>query len=114
MLLLFMCNSSYGQFARWDWAHYATGGTGGVVSISSLPAGNTVCTDATHNVYVLGNYGFGMQFDTLQLNDTASSQNLFLAKYDASGTLLWVKNSIPYPVSYGNAMNIDNTGNIYI
>ncbi|MDR3680978.1 MAG: T9SS type A sorting domain-containing protein [Flavipsychrobacter sp.] len=107
-LLLFASTTTHAQFAQWDWVKYGQGSRAGA---PGAPTGTAVCTDAAHNVYVLGIYIDSLQLDTMQFTST---ENLFLAKYDAAGNLLWVKNPTGNGTSYGSAINVDEAGDIYI
>ncbi len=108
-ITLFTCCTAHAQFEKWDWINY---GYDTSLNIYNLPTGISVCTDAVKNVYVLGVYNHLLRFDTTQFTN-ANDENLFLAKYDASGKLLWITKAIGH-YCHGSAMSVDEAGNIYI
>jgi hypothetical protein len=115
VLALFMFSQAHAQFAQWDWISYGIG-YNNLSGHDNLPAGNSVCVDAAHNVYVLGAYYGSLQLDTFNFT---GGQNVFLAKYNAVGQLQWARGAIStqmyaYNSNYGNVVNVDNAGNIYI
>lgn len=83
------------------------GGTGQDAAIS-------VCTDATGDVYVTGEfYSPTMAFGTTTLTN-AGTYDTFIAKYDSNGNVLWAKR-VGGPL-WDESMKItsDPTGNIYL
>jgi len=73
---------------NFNWA-YAAGGMGNDV-------GTSIATDANGNVYVSGNVSGGGYFGNQYVSGTVFE--VFLAKYDAAGNVLWAK-------SYGGLKN---------
>ena len=68
-----------------------------------------IAIDSSKNIYVSG-YTKG-KFD----NDTYSSlPDIFLSKFNESGTTQWIKNFGTPKDDYSNGIAIDSTGNIYI
>ncbi len=85
------------------------GGTG-------ADAGNDVFVDATGNIYVTGYFHTSIDFGSTALSNTDTdfaAENLFVAKYDATGMPVWATQSVGY-CQVGNA-NIfaDAAGNVY-
>ena len=117
-------------------AHYD--GNGNVLWVerggsSGFPGGtvfvNGVARDAANNVIVTGSYkgnpDFGGNFNGQTGNQTiyltnhntvvpTGSQDTYLAKFDASGSLLWAINPGGADDDYANAVAADSTGAIYI
>jgi hypothetical protein len=85
-----LLQSSFAQ--NWFWAN-----SGG--SIYPHDGGNTICKDATGNVYVGGLIrgrlsGYGLHPYAVFNNDTIQikgTNDMFVAKYDSNGNQLWVK-----------------------
>jgi hypothetical protein len=79
---------------------------------------NGVSTDVSENVYMVGNfYNDSLVFGSYVLvNPTPGMQvsNVFLAKYDSTGNLLWAKNLGGINNDNAAAIATDATGNIYI
>lgn len=79
--------------------------------------GRAVACDGQGNVYVTGDYCDTATFGAHQVIAKGSTlnRNIFFAKYDSSGTCLWVKsagNAAGYSKGYGVA--VDSMGNSYI
>jgi hypothetical protein len=108
LIVLIVSFNAYAQ--SWQW------GRGAGVTPSESNS-NAVATDMHGNVYIAGNYsGNGIAFgaDTLYgTGYTIGDPFLFLVKYDASGNVLWVKNT----GMWGNeplSLATDAWGNVYM
>src|ERR1039458_7610685 len=68
-----------------QWAKSANG--------SGFDLGLGIATDASGNAYVTGSFSSDtLRFGTISIiNDTAQSTDIFVAKYDPSGNVLWAK-----------------------
>ncbi len=103
------------QTPSWVWAKSASNEPAGA-SFSNEKV-NGVATDAAGNVYVTGEFnGFDLDFggtpSTTITPDINSNTDAFVAKYNASGTLQWVKS---YGGTYSDGgvdIAIDAAGNI--
>lgn len=77
---------------------------------------NSITIDNSNNLIVLGDYRVTVNFDTTFLTnnvDTLYSSNLFIAKYNIDGDLLWAKNT--GGVAYdGNSLTVDLNNDILI
>ncbi len=88
LLLIMLCTmSAFGQVPEWAWAN----GGGG----SSLDYGTSISVDANRNLYLTGWFNsstisFGSS--VLTNNGIEGTSDFFIAKYNATGVLLWVKN----------------------
>lgn len=91
------------------WARKA-GGTG-------YDDGNAVAVDASGNSYVAGDFespGIGFGPDTLRNADGAGfNYDIFIAKYDPNGNLVWVKGAGGTNYDYPTALTVDASGNSY-
>lgn len=109
-------NSVYDIFlAKYDpsgnilWAKSA-GGTGHDV-------GRSVAVDASGNSYITGSfYSTTINFgSTILANvNTNSTEDIFLAKYDTSGNVIWAKNAGGTVSDIGYSIAVDTSGNTYI
>jgi hypothetical protein len=71
-------------------------------------------TDAQGNVYVAGHFIGSMFFGTQQLVCHASQTDLFVAKYDAAGRNLWVRQAGGDGAESVTGLVVDAAGNVYI
>jgi hypothetical protein len=82
---------------------------------TSVDYANSIAVDASgNNIYVLGNYtNAEFTFDKTAFTD-AGKNNIFLAKYDVNGSILWAKSAGGTAVNYANSIAVDASGNAYI
>ena len=76
---------------------------------SSSDGGSGVTTDSSGNVYVTG-YTLG----GLDGNTNSGSYDMFLVKYNSSGTKQWTKQLGSSGWDWGNGVTTDSSGNIYV
>jgi len=79
--------------------------------------GRGVATDHHGNVYVTGDYCDTAQFGAQQIIGLGASQNrnIFVAKYDSSGTCLWARTAgNTVATARGHEITVDTAGNVYI
>ncbi len=83
---------------------------------NSYAYGQSVEVDATGNAYVAGLYSGVIDFDpgpsVSNLTVTGSS-DLFVAKLDAAGSLVWVKSVGGSSLESANDIDVDALGNVY-
>jgi len=96
------------QAPDWEWAKSA----GGNVS----DAGWSVAVDASGSVYVTGDFrGASITFgSTILTNTTIGSREMFIAKYDANGNVLWAKSAGGDQHDFGSGIATDASGNVYV
>lgn len=105
LFLTFTLLTSYTFSQNTGWLRRA-GGTNGDV-------GNSVTTDANENVYVTGYYKGTSTFGTTTFT-SAGSMDIFVAKYDSAGTLLWAKTAGGGGDDNGRGVACDAAGNVYV
>lgn len=110
LLLLFSAAQlmSSGQTPVWMWAKKAC-------SLSNATSITAVTTDLSGNIFIAGNFRDSAMFGTGIYHPTGT-MNLFVAKYDSLGSLLWMRsakgpNSPPYDLA--TALCTDAAGNCY-
>ena len=102
--------------ARYDssgalvWAKRAGGG--------SFDRGNGIATDDAGNCYITGLFSGTATFGPGEANQTtitsAGSDDVFVARYDPSGALVWAKRAGGTSVDLGNSIAADDAGNCYV
>jgi hypothetical protein len=82
------------------------------IGSTSSEGGRNILTDASGNVYTSGTFSGTVDFDpgTAVVNLTSiGTTNMFVAKYDASGNLMWAK-----AIKSGSKICLDASGNLYV
>jgi Leucine-rich repeat (LRR) protein len=87
------------------WAKKAGGAT--------VDEGRGITVDAVGNSYVTGNFSGTATFGSTSLISTGSD-DIFVAKYDASGILLWVRQAGGTDNDQGRGIALDASGNSYV
>jgi hypothetical protein len=97
--------SSAGDFV---WVRKAGGGEDDV--------GNGIALDGATNVYVTGYFAGAATFGSTNLTGAGTGllPDIFLSKYDAAGSLLWVRQAGGPGDDRGNAVAADATGNVWV
>lgn len=80
-------------------------------SLNNYEEGKGISVDSAGNSYVVGFFSSPTTWGSITLTPTLSDG--FIAKYDASGNVAWVKQTGGNKNEYVNAIAIDNSGNIY-
>ena len=83
---------------------------------SAYNQGTSVTTDAAGNVYVAGSFLGTVDFDTgpgITNLTSATDRNLFVAKYTATGALLWARQQAGSDRSCPSDIAVDGGGNVY-
>jgi len=75
--------------------------------------GLAIKTDAAGNSYVTGYFNGSATFGATTLT-SAGLQDVFIAKYDNTGKLLWAVSAGGTLSDIGNAITIDNSGNVLV
>lgn len=83
--------ASYDTSGSFQWAkatHYSFDGNGDPGAL-----GKSIATDASSNVYLTGYFGADSIFfdSTVYVANDTSSRNVFLAKYDVNGNVVWAR-----------------------
>jgi len=103
ILFLALAPSTYAQ--QWLWVK-AAGGTSSV-----LP--NGVATDLAGNVFVTGSYEGTATFGSTQLTNSGQT-DIFIAKYNSSGNVLWAKKAGGTVADEGLAVAVNTAGDCYV
>ncbi len=77
--------------------------------------GSAVCTDNSGNVIITGYYsGDSITFGSTTLINTSESYDIFTAKYDPSGNVIWASGGGGTVMDFTTGICTDNGGNIFI
>ena len=76
---------------------------------SSTDLANGVATDPSGNVYVTGG-----TYGGLDGNTNAGNSDLFVVKYNSSGTKQWTKQLGTWDTDFANGVATDSSGNVYV
>ncbi len=79
---------------------------------------SSIAVNKAGNLFVTGYFdSYHINFGTIALVNTDTnnySDDIFLAKYDVNGTVLWAKRIGGYGSDEGNAVAVDTLGNVYL
>jgi len=90
---------------NWQWAKQA----GGIVS----DYGSSISVDADGNSYVTGEFAGTATFGAFTLTSSGGS-DIVVAKLDADGNWLWVKQAGGSVSNWGSSISVDADGNSYV
>jgi len=84
-------------------------GLTGTYQLATNDYANGVATDSSGNVYVTGGTKGGLDGNT-----SAGNTDLFVVKYNSSGTKQWTKQLGSSGLDSANGITIDSSGNVYV
>jgi hypothetical protein len=80
-----------------------------------------IAVDAAGSVYLTGSFGTfngrqptSMLIGSITLTGGSQYDEMFLAKYDAQGTMLWARQTVGDGPSYGEELAVDRAGNVVL
>jgi hypothetical protein len=76
--------------------------------------GYGAAVDGSGNVFVTGRFGGTVNFGGTDLVGSGGTQDIFVAKYNSSGTHQWSKNFGSTGIDDGNAVAADGFGNVFV
>lgn len=101
-----VCVAKFDNAGNALWARQAGG--------ASTDAAYAVAADGTgNNVYVAGRFGGTATFGTNTLT-SLGTQNLFLAKYDGAGNVLWARQASGTGYEFARRIVLDESGGVYL
>lgn len=103
--------STDGVWPAFSWA------VSGISTTAVTATAQAVARDASGNVYVTGNFTGAIDFDPGPLSKSktsAGSNDIFVAKYNASGDFQWVQRIGSTSSDVGRAIAVDGSGNVYV
>ncbi len=85
---------------------------------SESDSGISIAVDASGNSYVTGEFTGSVTFGASEIHETtlssAGSTDIFVAKYDADGLLLWVKSAGGSALDVGSGIVVNASGTSYV
>ena len=81
--------------------------------ISSSDASYSIAVDGSGNVYITGYYAGTASFGATSIT-SAGSVDMFVAKYNNTGTFQWVQSAGGTLEDVGNSIAVDGSGNVYV
>ncbi|MDW8272377.1 MAG: immunoglobulin domain-containing protein [Bacteroidota bacterium] len=109
--ILFLALSAYAQ--SWQWAR---GSTPNTTNDWNYVNGYRTVVDNQGNVYVAGIFWHFATIGNVTLTATGGmgDADVFVAKYNPSGVLQWVRSGGSTGLDYVYGIDVDNSGNVYI
>ena len=104
LMVIFLFGKSFAQ--EWAWAKKAGN--------YAFDYGYGICADDKGNVYVSGKYEMDAYFDENTTVSCDGNHDIFTAKYDQYGNLLWVRTAGGLWGDYAHAVTCDGNGNVYV
>jgi len=101
--------AKFGSNSNFQWAR----NIGNSVSCNA----NSISCDINSNLYVTGSFDGVMDFDTSPNTytlDAGTGADIFVTKYNASGSYLWAFNSTGTGNDAGNALSVDASDLVYV
>lgn len=107
---LIICSIGYAQAPDWQWAIKQMSGGG------SNDAAESIVTDADGNIFMTGAFqSQSLTFGSTILNNVnAPNQDLFLAKFNSSGAVIWAFRAGGTQADYGLSLSVDPSGNVFL
>ncbi|MGZ3902973.1 MAG: SBBP repeat-containing protein [Bacteroidia bacterium] len=78
-------------------------------------SGNGIALDAGGNAFIVGTYSSSsITFSSIVVTNSSNNNDVFIAKYDPSGTVQWAKGGGGSNMDAGNGITVDGSGNVII
>lgn len=84
-----------------------------VINPNVFGVAEEIATDENGNSYITGFFRTSTNFDGININ-TIGIYNVFVAKYNTSGNILWVKKGEINSYASGNGIDININGQLYV
>lgn len=103
--------AKYDSSGQLVWAHGASGGNFPNIGFS---VGSGIAVDGFGNSVVTGNFSGTVSFEGTTLTSVGFSSDIFVAKYDSSGQLVWARSAGGAGRDSGAGIAVDSSGNSYV
>ncbi|MCP4147806.1 MAG: hypothetical protein GY757_08645, partial [bacterium] len=91
---------------KFEWVINAGGG--------SHDTAYSMATDSSGNIYITGFFEGNATFGNTALSTSGTASDIFIAKFDSSGNLMWVKRAGGSNYDEGTAITVDDSGNLFL
>ena len=81
---------------------------------TSKDAAFGIAVDKSGNSYITGEFQGSANFESTTLSSTSSLPDIFIARYDASGNVLWAKQAGGSSNAHGRNIAVDGSGMSYV
>lgn len=105
LFIIIAVSFGFGQ-SNWQWVQ-SVGSAGDDQALS-------IVADAQHNTYITGFFSANINFGQGIILQSAGSEDMFLAKYNASGSIVWAIKAGGFGSDKGLDIKIDKLGNILV
>jgi hypothetical protein len=109
LLLCLACHGVFAQVPDWAWYREVRG--------SGIEEARDVAVDAAGNIYVVGSFNaasVAAGTTTLTNSGGPGTSEIFLLKYDRTGTLQWARQGNGSDEDFGMSVAVDGSGNVFI
>ena len=73
-----------------------------------------IAIDVSGNIYITGDYFNTAIFESTNIGSASTGNNIYVAKYNSAGNLLWVKSAGGTDVDFATSIAVDASGIAYI
>jgi len=106
LMALIFCHISLKAQPHWNWVK--------TIQEDGFSVRGDIATGPGSDIYVTGTFTGKIVFDNHQTLTSAGGQDIFLAKYNIGGQLLWVRSAGGMDNDIANAVATDAQGNVFI
>ncbi len=101
--------AKYDSAGNYLWMRQARG-----ANVPPYDLATSVCTDSAGNCYLTGFFNGVAVFDHDTVVSMGSSPDVFIAKFNPNGSVLWLKQGRGTGSDYAYGIGLDNYGNCYV
>lgn len=91
---------------NWEWSKQ--------FGSSYIDDGNGIAIDPSGNLYCTGAFSGSVDFGSTTLSSSGGTEDIYLCKMDSSGDVLWAVKAGGLTPDYGNAIQRDDAGNLFV
>ena len=85
------------------------------ISSSTTEVGRSIIIDSLNNIYITGYYtASSISVDGITLTNNGTSNEMYIAKFNSDGDVLWAKSAGGTDMESGYKVTIGESGNVYV